>query len=77
MQEWRSGKAIKREVSRKKKTNIGTKMKEVDKMEKEEEKRKGKKLIEREEAERVKEKECEKKKQLKGLHFNSTYDIHL
>ena len=74
MQECRSGKVIKREVSRKKKTNIGREMEEVDKMKEEEEKRKGKKLIEREEEERA---ECEKAKQLKGLHFISTNNRYL
>ena len=68
-----SGRAIKRENVRKKKTAIGRELEEVDKMEEEEEEeqegRKGKKRIEREEEERVKDQECEKAKRLKGLHF--------
>ena len=78
MQERKRGKAIKRKNSGKKKTDIRREMEEVDKMEEEEEeKRKGKKRIEREEAKMVKDEECEKAKQLKGLHFNSTYNMYL
>ena len=77
VQERSSGRAIKRKNLRKKKTDIGREL-EVDKMEEEEEEeRKGKKRIEREEEERVKDEKCEKAKQLKGLHFNSPYNMYL